>query len=86
MTSSVDMLTYMKLRGDLSFGVAAFNDVDAMILTQLSSIDYQDTMPWARTVENLGFSKWKDRPRLTNVAKKYKEKKEKENCTQIQPK
>lgn len=86
MTSSVDMLTYMKLRGDLSFGVAAFNDVDAMILTQLSSIDYQDTMPGARTVENLGFSKWKDRPLVSTVAKKYKEKKEKENCTQLQPK
>ena len=55
MTSSVDMLTYMKLRGDLSFGVAAFNDVDAMILTQLSSIDSQYTMRGDRTVEDRGF-------------------------------
>ncbi len=81
MTTSADMLIYMKFRGDLPFWKAAYNEVDVMILTQLSSIDYRDTMPGARNVDELAFCRWSCKPLLSEVAQKYKKRKQEEQQT-----
>ena len=68
MRNSVNMLSYMTLRGDISFMQSPFNEVDAMILTQLSSIDYSDCMPDAAHAEQLVVRKWQARPSVGEVA------------------
>lgn len=75
----IDMITYMKLRGDMPLWMRPWNDVDAMILTQLSSIDYQTLVPNAKNVNELSFVKWKERPTIGAVAQKYKERLAQEN-------
>lgn len=76
MRNSVNMLSYMTLRGDISFMQSPFNEVDAMILTQLSSIDYSDCMPDAAHAEQLVVRKWQARPSVGEVADNYRKKKE----------
>jgi len=48
-----NMLDYIKWRGDLSFDDSPFNEIDAMIFSQLAGIDYTDVVPGAKTVEQL---------------------------------
>ena len=37
-----DLFDYLKWRGDLSFSVSTFNTIDALILCQLSYINFDD--------------------------------------------
>lgn len=37
-----DLFDYLKWRGDLSFTVSDFNEIDALILCQLAYIDFSD--------------------------------------------
>lgn len=40
-----DLFDYLKWRGDLSFSVSTFNTIDALILCQLSYINFDDIIP-----------------------------------------
>lgn len=77
----IDMLTYLKLRGDLALWREPWNDVDSMILTQLSSIDYSDIVHKSMTVRQLSFHKWKERPTVREVAQQIKVRLEEEGRT-----
>ncbi len=65
------MLDYMEWRGDLSFKVSPFNDVDAMILSQLAGVDYTGIVDKAVNVDLLNPKEMK-RVTLREVAKQYK--------------
>lgn len=79
MSNSVNMISYVALRGDIPFLQAPFQEVDAMILTQLSSMDYSDCMPRAEHACQLVVRKWKARPLLSDVAAAYRAKRLQEN-------
>ena len=40
-----NIVSYLKWRGDISFAAYAFNNVDNLILSQLSFIDFADIVP-----------------------------------------
>lgn len=64
----MNMIDYVKWRGDLSFKASPFNDIDAMILSQLAGIDYTGVVPGAATVKELDM-KGLDKVPLSYVSK-----------------
>ena len=40
-----DLFDYLKWRGDLSFAISKFNTIDALILCQLSYINFNEIIP-----------------------------------------
>ena len=40
-----DLFDYLKWRGDLSFEISKFNTIDALILCQLSYINFNEIIP-----------------------------------------
>ncbi len=67
------MIQYLKFRGDLSFRQSPFCDIDAMILSQLSSVDYTGIVPGAEDVDHLVPKKRKECPTISEVAERMTE-------------
>lgn len=44
-------ITYINFRGDLSFKVSPFNDIDAMLLSQLVGLEFYDLLDAAATIK-----------------------------------
>lgn len=62
------LIDYIRWRGDLNFKTFPFNDIDAMILSQLSSVRYGHAVPGAATVDELQKRPYKLLPTLEQVA------------------
>lgn len=68
--STNTLLEYIKWRGELTFKDVPFNDVDAMVLSQLSSIDYRHIVPGADHVEELRKNRFENMPTISEVSER----------------
>ena len=82
---SMNMIAYMHFRGDLNWHTQSWGEVDGMILTQLSSLDYTDCMPCARNVQSMVPGSYKNLPTIHQVADAYFARREtQENRSQVE--
>ena len=68
MSNNNTMTNYIQLRGDLSFFFHPFQEVDSMVLTQLSYLDFADYVPGADTVSHLSHIPYGQMPTLSLIA------------------
>nr|MCR5272855.1 DUF2974 domain-containing protein [Lachnospiraceae bacterium] len=67
----MNMIDYVKWRGDLDFKKSPFNDIDAMILSQLAGIDYTGAVKGFLNVNELDIKNC-EKTTLFEVAKRMK--------------
>lgn len=65
------MLTYLQMRGDLSFRQVPFQELDAMILTQLSYLSFENLIPTYSNVNELCKKSFFKLPTLKEVSHSF---------------